>query len=211
MNEPMGMLMAMMQPPADMEEEFQDWYDTEHIPERAAITGFLSAQRFVCLDGFPKYIAAYDLTHHGVLQEPEYQAVAGTNFSPWSKRILPRVHGQRRLEGPQIYPGSARYGDSGKPARCAIVRLRGMEPDSEASIVEGLRACFESRDDVLQIRIWRSNYHGDNSIICMVEGDISLDLKSFDYSPLGALRHHVDLANLYVEYWRRGVLTGVFK
>ena len=81
MNEPMGMLMAMMQPPADMEEEFQDWYDTEHIPERAAITGFLSAQRFVCLDGFPKYIAAYDLTHHGVLQEPEYQAVAGTNFS----------------------------------------------------------------------------------------------------------------------------------
>lgn len=211
MSEPMGMLMAMMQPPADMEEEFQDWYDTEHIPERAAITGFLSAQRFVCIDGFPRYIATYDLTHHGVLTEPEYQAVAGPNFSPWSKRILPRVHGQRRVEGPQIYPGRARYGAAGTPARCAIVRLRGMAREDEADIVVGLRACFEGRDEVYQIRIWQSNYHGDDSIICMIEGDVTLDVKTFNYAGLGDFRRHVDLANLYIEYWRRGVLTGVFK
>lgn len=211
MSEPMGMLMAMMQPPADIEEEFQDWYDTEHIPERAGITGFLSAQRLVCIEGFPRYVAVYDLTHHGVLQEPEYQAVSGTNFSPWSKRVLPRVHGQKRLEGPQTYPGNARYGDSGTPARSAIVRLRGMAPGDEAVIVDGLRAMFEGRPEVLQIRIWRSNYHDDLSIVCMVEGDVTLSLRNFDYAPLGDLRRHVDLVNLYVEYWRRGVLTGVFK
>ena len=34
-----GLLLAMMEPPPAMEEEFQDWYDTEHFPERATCEG----------------------------------------------------------------------------------------------------------------------------------------------------------------------------
>ena len=34
-----GLLLAMMEPPPAMEEEFQDWYDTEHFPERADLRG----------------------------------------------------------------------------------------------------------------------------------------------------------------------------
>ena len=34
---PKGLLVAMMEPPAGFEEEFQDWYDTEHGPERMAL------------------------------------------------------------------------------------------------------------------------------------------------------------------------------
>jgi hypothetical protein len=30
-----GLRLAMMEPPPAVEEEFQDWYDTEHFPERA--------------------------------------------------------------------------------------------------------------------------------------------------------------------------------
>jgi hypothetical protein len=33
----------MTEPPAAMEEEFNPWYDTEHLAERLAITGFRSA------------------------------------------------------------------------------------------------------------------------------------------------------------------------
>ena len=32
-----GLLLVMMEPPEEMEEEFNEWYDTEHIPEREAV------------------------------------------------------------------------------------------------------------------------------------------------------------------------------
>src|SRR4029450_2653304 len=45
-----GLLLATMEPPANIEEEFQDWYDTEHFPERQTCAGFETARRFVCVD-----------------------------------------------------------------------------------------------------------------------------------------------------------------
>ena len=63
-----GLLLAMMEPPPAIEEEFQDWYDTEHYPERATCEGFLTAHRFICIDGWPRYLALYDLADADVLR-----------------------------------------------------------------------------------------------------------------------------------------------
>ena len=38
-----GLLMVYTDVPDDVEEEFNRWYDEEHIPERLAIPGVLSA------------------------------------------------------------------------------------------------------------------------------------------------------------------------
>ena len=35
----LGLLLVTMEPPASLEEEFADWYDTEHVPERAVHCG----------------------------------------------------------------------------------------------------------------------------------------------------------------------------
>ena len=102
MAESLGFLFVTMQPPAHMEEEFHDWYDTEHVPERLAVKGFLSAQRYVCLEGWPRFAALYDLSHVGVLHESQYQAISGSNYSAWTKRVTPRMHGLYRAEGIQI-------------------------------------------------------------------------------------------------------------
>src|ERR1700750_342126 len=90
-----GFLLVLMQPPPSFEEEFNAWYDTEHIAERLAVPGFETGLRFVCLDGAPKYLAMYDLAKAGVLDSPEYAKVAGANFSPWSKRVLTHVRSYR--------------------------------------------------------------------------------------------------------------------
>ena len=91
-----GILMALMDPPHADEQEFHDWYDQEHIPERVAIPGFQVVQRYVCLEGWPRYMALYDLDHLGLLNEAEYSAIAGPNFSPWLKRIIGNVQGWTR-------------------------------------------------------------------------------------------------------------------
>ena len=46
-----GFLLVTMQPPPAFEEEFNAWYDTEHLPERPAVPGFETALRLVCIYG----------------------------------------------------------------------------------------------------------------------------------------------------------------
>lgn len=97
-----AMLIVTMEPPASLEEEFNDWYDTEHFPQRRNLPGFDSATRWVCLDGWPRYVALYDLASMAVLDTPEYRAVSAANSTPWSRRILPRTIGRERLAGSRI-------------------------------------------------------------------------------------------------------------
>jgi hypothetical protein len=69
-------------------DEFDAWYDTEHIPERLRIPGVLNAVRWVGVASPRVSLALYDLQSLGVLTQPEYRAVSPENFSPWSRRIL---------------------------------------------------------------------------------------------------------------------------
>jgi hypothetical protein len=84
-----GLLLTMTEPPPAMEEEFNAWYDDEHMAERLAIPGFRSAQRWVtdCLPGQGKYLATYELDSLGVLESPAYLA-RFQNQTPWSRRCL---------------------------------------------------------------------------------------------------------------------------
>jgi len=105
-----GLLLTVTEPPAQMEEEFNAWYDTEHLPERLAIPGFVSARRWVdphAAPGTGKYLATYELDSPKVLETPEYLAHVGDNFSPWSKRCLSRCVLFRRWACKQILPGDA--------------------------------------------------------------------------------------------------------
>ena len=105
-----GLLLTMTEPPAQMEEEFNAWYDSEHLPERLAIPGFASARRWVdphAAAGTGKYLATYELDSPQVLETPDYLAHVGEHFTPWSKRCLSRCVLFRRWACAQILPGDA--------------------------------------------------------------------------------------------------------
>jgi hypothetical protein len=87
--------------------EFNDWYDTEHIPERQRVPGFLTAQRWIGAENPRQSVATYDLDNVEVLRSPGYRAIGGENLSPWSKRVTAKVERLLRYEGEQIPPGDA--------------------------------------------------------------------------------------------------------
>ena len=105
MKEQLGLLVAVLGYDTVNEEEFHDWYETEHIPERKRIPGFLSVQRFIAINKEKVSVAIYDLASVDVLASPDYQAVSGKNYSPWSNRIQSRVSSFLRYEAVQIFPG----------------------------------------------------------------------------------------------------------
>src|SRR5215472_5683234 len=101
-----GVLIAAMDFSTVAEDEFNDWYDTEHIPERQRVPGFLTCQRWIGAENPKQSVAIYDLEGVSVLQSAGYRAIGGENLSPWSKRITGRVQRLLRFEGDQILPGN---------------------------------------------------------------------------------------------------------
>jgi hypothetical protein len=103
-----GLLLTLTEPPPAMEEEFNAWYDEEHLAERLAIPGFRSATRWIAdvPPGKGKYLATYELDSAAVLQSPAYLA-RFRNQTPWSKRCLGKAVVFKRWACEQIEPGSA--------------------------------------------------------------------------------------------------------
>lgn len=87
--------------------EFHDWYDTEHLPERVRIPGFLTGRRWIGADNPSVSLVPYDLSDVTVLDGADYRAIGGENLSPWSKRIVAKVGRILRFEGVQTSPGDA--------------------------------------------------------------------------------------------------------
>jgi hypothetical protein len=141
-----GLLLVMMEPPPALAEEFHDWYDTEHLPERLAVPGIRTATRWVCLHGWPRFLALYDLDSPAVMDSPAYLAVSGANFSPWSRRLLPRMIGRRRVVAQQLAPGDAEGLPQDRVA-CLVV-ARTPHPPAAAPALPGLlqRRVFRSVD-----------------------------------------------------------------
>jgi hypothetical protein len=107
-------------------DEFHDWYDTEHLPERQRVPGFLRCERWIGAQDPTVSVATYDLETVGVLETPEYLAIGGENLSPWSKRITARVERLMRFEGDQILPG-----DELAPANAGGLLLNAMNVSPE--------------------------------------------------------------------------------
>jgi hypothetical protein len=106
------------------EDEFHDWYDTEHVPERERVPGFLLCQRWIGATDPKVSVATYDLETVGVLQSPGYKAIGGENLSPWSKRVTSKVERLMRFEGDQILPG-----DQVPPSSAGGLLLNSMNVD----------------------------------------------------------------------------------
>jgi len=91
-----GLLLFMTDIDPKLEDEFHRWYEEEHVPERMAIPGFITARRFRALEGGPKYLALYDLDSPDVLQSAAYRHIIGAGKSPWTQRMEANFTNARR-------------------------------------------------------------------------------------------------------------------
>ena len=104
------------------DEEFNAWYDTQHIPQLLSLPGFLDAARYVAVKGGPKYLAAYELESSEAVQTPEF---LNREVPPWDRRMSPRVIGKNftRVIGQQIFPDDVENADRGMAPCLQIGRM----------------------------------------------------------------------------------------
>jgi hypothetical protein len=83
-----GLLMVWCEVPDEVEDEFNRWYNDEHIEERLSIPGILSAARYEAVMSGPKHLAVYELENSAVIESEEYLKVR-SNPTEWSRRMSP--------------------------------------------------------------------------------------------------------------------------
>ena len=98
---PKGLLFASFDFSPAQADEFHDWYDLEHIPERLRVPGFLNAERWIGEENPRIAVATYDLENHGVMQSAPYRAIGYDNASVWTKRVTSIAKRLLRFAGEQ--------------------------------------------------------------------------------------------------------------
>ena len=108
-----GLLMVYCDVPPEVEDEFNRWYNEEHIPERLSIPGVLSAARYEAIEGGPKHLACYELSEPEAWHSPEWQYWLD-NPTPWSQRMSPSVVATTYIRNLYrlIYPAGVDQGTS---------------------------------------------------------------------------------------------------
>ena len=100
-----GLLMVWVDVPEQYEDEFNKWYNEEHIPEITSIPGVLNAARYEAVKSGPKHLACYELENSSVTDSD-----AWTQRSPseWAQRIGPRIIGTNMINNvyEMIHPQS---------------------------------------------------------------------------------------------------------
>jgi len=126
---PRGALIVALDFSACQEDEFHDWYDTEHLPERQRIPGFGVCERWISIADPKIGVATYDLESADILEGAAYKAIAGDNLSVWSKRLGKQYKRLLRSDGDQTNPG-----DLAAPAGAGglLVNAMNVAPDHVA-------------------------------------------------------------------------------
>jgi hypothetical protein len=89
-----GLLLNAMNIAPDVEAEFNEWYDKEHIPALSAVPGVLCARRFRGTSGNRKYVALYHLAVPEVQESVEWKRA---RQSDWTSRLQPHFRDHLRL------------------------------------------------------------------------------------------------------------------
>src|SRR5437868_810983 len=88
------MLIGMNVAP-EHEHEFNEWYNTEHIPALGSAPGTLCARRYRGTGGIQRYVALYHLTSPEVVRSAEWKKAADT---PWTQKMRPHFRDHLRIE-----------------------------------------------------------------------------------------------------------------
>ena len=119
-----GLLMVWCDVPVDREDEFNRWYNEEHIEEILSVPGVLDAARYEAVHNGPKHLACYELANPA--------AVLGDGFtkrtkSKWSETMGPTLIGENFFNPlyEMIYPYSltAEIANSGMAPALHVGRM----------------------------------------------------------------------------------------
>src|SRR5438270_5689219 len=90
-----SLLLIAMNVAPEQEGEFNEWYNTEHLPQLGAVPGVLCARRYRGTGATQRYAASYHFANPDVPNSQAWKTAANT---PWTERMRPHFRDLLRLD-----------------------------------------------------------------------------------------------------------------
>ena len=128
-----GILISSMQVRPEEEDDFNLWFDQEHLPERVAIPGFLDARRYESLTSPVRYLQIYNAVDFEALDSAPYRAALASQ-TDWSLHHIARFIEPTRVVGRLVQ-------SRGQARGVAVVLIR-LRPQAGAQMLPALQSYF---------------------------------------------------------------------
>lgn len=94
------LLWVQMDVPPGLDHEFNNWYNSEHIPMLMQVPGWMASTRYILIrGGAPKYMTIYELEGPWAVDRPEHEM---THRTEWYRRVRPHFENFSSLLYEQI-------------------------------------------------------------------------------------------------------------
>ncbi|MBA8902996.1 DUF4286 family protein [Phyllobacterium sp. P30BS-XVII] len=140
---PSGMLFVWSDVDPSAEDDYNRWYDREHVEERVRIPGFSSGTRYQIIGAGRRYLGLYRTTSLDVFASPAYEK-AFTRQTPWSVTNLGRMIDPMR----RVCSVTAETG-FGTGAYLAVLRLDRLPNEKEMAAFRGAGALVQELPGVI--------------------------------------------------------------
>ncbi len=88
--------MTFTEVPSELEDDFNEWYNREHLDERINLPGFRRARRYEAIDAEIKYFTTYEALASDDIASPAYLDVLKEQ-TEWSRAIMPKFSKWHRM------------------------------------------------------------------------------------------------------------------
>lgn len=127
--------------------DYERWYAQEHLPERLAVPGFRSGQRYESSIGRgERFFTWYEVDGPEVLSSPAYLSRLA-DPTPWTLRLMPSFRAMSRTV-------CERVAAAGRLAGAHVVTLRLDRRPIAGPGVADLMARLAERDGVGRVQLW---------------------------------------------------------
>jgi len=79
----------------EAKDEFYEWHNREHMPERVSIPGFRRGRRYIAIEGAPEYFNLYEADSAEILGGQDYLNRLNAP-TPWTQRVIPHFRNVAR-------------------------------------------------------------------------------------------------------------------
>jgi len=149
-----GILAVWSDVDAAGEEDYNAWYEREHLFERLDVPGFHWGYHYVTVSGSPKYFTYFVTDNAAVMASRAYLAQANQP-SPWTRRVLPYFRQTNRTACNVVRRIGRGFG-----AACLTIRLAaltGREDELIAWLSATQLPALVEQPGLIGAQLWRAD------------------------------------------------------
>ena len=119
----------------EAKQEYREWHNRQHVPERLSIPGFRRARRFVAVNGGPEFYTLYEADSPETVSGKAYLDRLNAP-TEWTQRIMPAFRNMARSVCRVAY--SEGVGEGGFMVTCRFAVLPAQKSEAISEVREQL-------------------------------------------------------------------------